>query len=207
MAAPVGGLVKRILDVSCAAVAIVFLSPILVGIGVVIRRSDGGPAIYAHERIGHGNRLFKCYKFRTMVTDADKRLEEHLANDPAAAREWEQTAKLRDDPRVTWLGTFLRKSSLDELPQFLNVLAGDMSLVGPRPVVADELKKYGDKAPMYLAARPGITGLWQTSGRNDLDYDQRVLLDAQYVSKWSLGGDLKILLATIPAVLRTGQTS
>jgi exopolysaccharide production protein ExoY len=204
---PVGGSVKRAVDVAFSAVALAFLSPVMVCLGAAVRLADGGPATFGHTRIGYGRRKFKCYKFRTMVVDADARLAQHLADNPEAAEEWERTAKLRNDPRVTWAGHFLRKTSLDELPQLYNVLIGDMSMVGPRPVVERELAKYGAAADEYLAARPGITGLWQISGRNNLAYDDRVSLDAKYVNTWSMGGDVSIMLRTPRALFRFEQTS
>lgn len=179
----------------------ILLPPLLLLIFVV--RLDGGPAFYRHTRVGLGGRPFGCVKFRTMVIAADQLLASHLAADAEAAREWFARRKLVDDPRITRVGKLLRTTSLDELPQLLNVLRGEMSLVGPRPVVPEELQQHygvlGQTA--YLATRPGITGLWQISGRSDTTYQQRVALDIRYVSEWSLLLDGMILLRTIPAVL------
>ena len=163
---------------------------------------DGGPVIFAHRRIGRNGKPFLCYKFRSMRVDAEARLAEVLAADPEAREEWARDHKLRRDPRVTPLGDFLRRSSLDELPQFFNVLRGDMSLVGPRPIVEAERIKYGRRFQHYCAVRPGITGLWQISGRNDVSYRTRVALDTCYAQRKSLGLDLYILVMTLPSVLR-----
>ncbi|WP_198374083.1 sugar transferase [Neoroseomonas rubea] len=193
---------KRGSDIAGAMTLLfILLPPLLILIFVV--RLDGGPAFYRHTRVGLGGRPFRCVKFRTMVTAADQLLASHLATDAEAAREWSARRKLADDPRVTRIGKLLRATSLDELPQLLNVLRGEMSLVGPRPVVPEELQQHygiqGETA--YLATRPGITGLWQISGRSDTTYQQRVALDIRYVTEWSLLLDAMILLRTIPAVL------
>jgi exopolysaccharide production protein ExoY len=192
---------KRLVDVSIAFLALVLLGPLLAAICMVMRISDPGPVLFRQTRIGKGGREFPCYKFRSMVLDADKILNEHLRQNESARQEWETNQKLTVDPRITRLGSFLRKTSLDELPQLFNVLAGDMSIVGPRPIVRGEIPKYEDKIIYYLAVRPGITGLWQVSGRSDCSYPERVALDAMYVSEWSLKSDMIILLRTIPAVL------
>ena len=196
-----GGLVKRSLDVVAAVTLLVLLSPLFVFTALAIRFSSPGPVLFGHERIGLGGRVFRCWKFRTMEIDAAARLDAHLAEDPVAREEWTTHRKLRKDPRVTPLGQVLREYSVDELPQLLNVIRGDMSLVGPRPVVAEELVGYGAEARHYCAARPGITGLWQVSGRSDTDFAQRVELDARYVRSWSFATDVVILLRTVPAVL------
>ena len=159
------------------------------------------PALFSHGRLGEGGRRFKCLKFRSMRTDADERLHQLLASDPQARIEWARDHKLRQDPRITPLGVFLRRSSLDELPQFLNVLRGEMSLVGPRPIVEAEIPRYGHYFGHYCANKPGITGLWQISGRNDVGYRRRVAMDVIYARRRSLGLYLWILLATAPAVL------
>jgi undecaprenyl-phosphate galactose phosphotransferase len=164
-------------------------------------RSDGGPAFYFQNRIGKNGKAFKCWKFRSMVTNADQILKEILEKDPVAREEYARDYKLKDDPRITKVGHFLRKSSLDEIPQLYNVLKGEMSLVGPRPVVKAEEVYYGDKFEQYMAVRPGITGLWQVSGRNDVSYDQRVALDVWYVQNWSVWTDLVILFKTTFVVL------
>lgn len=171
-------------------------------IAFLIRR-DGGPALFRHPRVGLGGVTFSCFKFRSMVIDADARLARLLASDPVAAAEWETRRKLPRDPRITRIGAFLRRTSLDELPQLLNVLRGEMSLVGPRPVVREELDQhYGPATEAYCRTRPGLTGLWQVSGRSDTTYAERVQLDTRYVNEWSLALDLWILLRTIPAVLQ-----
>jgi exopolysaccharide production protein ExoY len=192
---------KRALDVAGAGALLLLGAPVFLMLALMVR-ADGGPAFYAHERIGRGGRRFGCLKFRSMVVDSAARLEALLASDPAARAEWEATRKLRHDPRITWIGRFLRATSLDELPQLINVLRGDMSLVGPRPVVAAELAAhYGAAAEHYLAVRPGITGLWQVSGRSDTSYAQRVALDVRYAANPSLLEDVRILLRTPAAVL------
>ncbi len=197
----VGGGLKRLLDVVAAAVALTVLAPLFGMVALAIRLSDPGPVFYGHERVGLGGRRFRCLKFRTMAVDGDRMLADHLAADPGARAEWRETRKLKSDPRVSRLGRVLREYSVDELPQLINVLRGDMSFVGPRPVVTEELERFGPHVNLYLSARPGITGLWQVSGRSDTSYAERVALDSQYVVGWSLLGDLLIVLRTIPAVL------
>lgn len=193
-------LAKRLFDIVAVLAGLAVLSPFLLALAWGIRR-DGGPAIFKHTRIGRNGREFKCYKFRSMVIDADQRLKALLASSAEARAEWERDHKLRDDPRVTALGRFIRKTSVDELPQLLNVLRGEMSLVGPRPIVEAEKAKYGDHLRYYLEARPGVTGLWQVSGRNDTDYSRRVMLDTWYVQNWSLWNDIVILFKTVRVVL------
>jgi len=195
-------LLKRSLDIIGAAALLFVAAPLFLAIALIVRR-DGGPVLFRHTRVGLRGRTFPCLKFRSMVTDADARLAKLLAEDPAAAAEWAARRKLPRDPRITRIGAFLRRTSLDELPQLLNVLRGQMSLVGPRPVVREELDRhYGPAAASaYAQTRPGITGLWQISGRSDTTYAERVTLDTRYVREWSLGLDIKILLKTIPAVL------
>jgi Undecaprenyl-phosphate galactose phosphotransferase WbaP len=194
-------LTKRVFDTLTALVLLVLLSPVMTLIALMIRR-DGGPALFAHPRVGKRRKIFKCYKFRTMVVDAEQQLEQLLQQQPELRTQWENERKLRHDPRVNGLGRFLRASSLDELPQLINVIRGEMSLVGPRPVVTAELARYGDEVGYYLMVRPGMTGLWQVSGRSDLDYDIRVYLDTWYVKNWSLWHDQIILFKTIDVVLR-----
>src|SRR4051794_10279337 len=192
---------KRAMDVVGAAALLVLGLPIFALIALAVRL-DGGPVFFAHERVGRGGRRFGCLKFRSMVTDSGARLEALLERDAAARAEWEATRKLKSDPRVTWVGRFLRASSLDELPQLFNVLRGEMSLVGPRPVIQAELSAhYGAAAEHYLSVRPGITGLWQISGRNDTSYAERVALDVRYAVNPSLLADVMILLRTPMAVL------
>jgi exopolysaccharide production protein ExoY len=192
---------KRALDILGAGALLLAAAPAFLVLALLVRM-DGGRVFYAHERVGRDGRLFGCLKFRSMVMDADKRLAALLERDPAARAEWDTSRKLKNDPRVTWVGRFLRASSLDELPQLINVLKGEMSLVGPRPVQASELAAYyGAAAQHYLSVRPGITGPWQISGRSDTSYAQRVALDVAYATRPSFWGDVKILLRTPMAVL------
>lgn len=191
---------KRILDVVGAIVLATAFSPLILAIAVLMRR-EGGSIIYKHRRIGRDGQAFECLKFRTMVPNADQVLRELLERDAAIKAEWVRDHKLRCDPRVTRLGRFLRRTSLDELPQLWNVVRGEMSLVGPRPVVREELLRYGRNVRAYLSAKPGITGLWQVKGRNDTDYRRRVVLDTYYVRNQNLLLDLYILLQTTRVVL------
>ena len=192
---------KRALDIIGAGLGLVLLSPFFLIVALMVR-ADGGPAFFAHQRVGRGGKLFGCLKFRSMVIDSQTRLEALLASDPAARAEWEATRKLKNDPRITPIGRFLRSTSLDELPQLINVLRGEMSLVGPRPVQEAEIDRYyGASAAHYMAVRPGITGLWQVSGRSETSYESRVALDVAYVSRPSLLADLSILLRTPVAVV------
>ncbi|HEX5959373.1 MAG TPA: sugar transferase [Hyphomicrobiaceae bacterium] len=204
---PLGGMAKRVIDIALAGTALLFLTPVMLVIAGLIRLLMGGPVIFRHGRIGHQGRPFVCYKFRTMACDADELLARHLAANPAAAREWRVNRKLAHDPRVTPLGHLLRKSSIDELPQLFNVLRGEMSLVGPRPIVPEEMVLYGRRIGVYLGVRPGITGLWQVCGRNSVSYRARIARDCYYVRHWSLKLDLALMLKTIPAVLKVDQTS
>lgn len=197
----VGGFAKRAIDIALAGGILLILSPLFLFTAGAIRLSGAGPALYGHERVGLGGRTFRCWKFRSMHVDGDRILRDHLAASAEARAEWAEHRKLRKDPRVTPLGRVLREYSVDELPQLLNVLRGEMSLVGPRPVVEAELARYGVAASHYLAARPGITGLWQVSGRSDTGYAERVAFDVHYVTRWSFVGDLMILIRTLPAVL------
>lgn len=192
---------SRTLDVIVSSIAIAILLPVVIIFCVFIYIQDGGAPIFVHRRIGKGGQTFPCLKLRTMVRDSDERLRRHLESDAAARAEWAMDQKLRADPRITPLGHFLRKSSLDELPQLVNVLAGHMSLVGPRPIVAAEVARYGRYFRFYCAVRPGITGLWQVSGRNDTSYRRRVAMDTVYSRRRSLGTDISILVRTVPAVL------
>jgi Undecaprenyl-phosphate galactose phosphotransferase WbaP len=192
--------IKFTFDIIVAGILCLLLLPVFAVFSMMISR-DGGPILYRHTRVGRGGRSFVCLKFRTMVPHAQKVLETHLATSPAAALEWEISRKLADDPRITPIGRFLRSTSLDELPQLFNVLLGQMSLVGPRPVTQDELKYYGRDVFFYLEAMPGMTGLWQVSGRSALSYEQRVLYDTWYVKNWTLWLDVAILARTIPVVI------
>lgn len=193
---------KRLVDLVIAIVLLVLVSPVMLVLWL-LSRLNGGPSLYVHSRVGWLGREFGCLKFRTMVVDADAVLARHLAENPAAQIEWNALRKLTSDPRVTWAGRFMRATSLDELPQLLNVLMGDMSLVGPRPVVRAELNKFysAEGCSAYLSVRPGLTGLWQVSGRSDVDYARRVALDTEYVRTASLGLDTQILIRTVAIVL------
>jgi lipopolysaccharide/colanic/teichoic acid biosynthesis glycosyltransferase len=184
-----------------AAALLVVLAPVMLAIAWCIWREDGAPVLFAHWRVGQKGRLFRCLKFRSMVRRADLVLAELLEKDPSARREWERDRKLRSDPRVLRIGQFLRRTSLDELPQLLNVLRGEMHLVGPRPVVVQEIPRYGEHKRHYFAVKPGMTGLWQVSGRNNLTYAQRVALDARYVETRTLWMDLRILVRTVSVLV------
>lgn len=192
---------KRLFDIVGSVAIIIVLSPALIYISRKVKK-DGGPAIYGHERIGKDGRSFKCLKFRSMVINSKEVLSELLENDPVAKEEWNATFKLKHDPRITNIGGFLRRTSLDELPQLFNVLKGEMSLVGPRPIITAELERYNDEVDYYLLSKPGMTGLWQVSGRSDVDYETRVYLDAWYVKNWSMWNDIAILFKTITVVLK-----
>lgn len=193
--------VKRVFDIVISLSVLILASPLLLWIAAKVR-ATGNPIFYGHRRQGQHNRQFSCYKFRTMAPNAAQLLTELLARDPEARAEWERDFKLKNDPRITPIGGLLRRTSLDELPQLWNVLKGEMSLVGPRPVVEAELEKYGKQLEYYLEAKPGITGLWQISGRNDISYDTRVYLDAWYVKNWSLFNDIVILFRTVRVIFR-----
>jgi exopolysaccharide production protein ExoY len=194
-------LASRAPNMLLALLGLLFVLPLMIAVALAIWVQDRGPVLFAHRRVGRGGKPFYCLKFRSMALDAEARLAELLAADPAARAEWEADHKLRDDPRVTPLGAFLRKTSLDELPQLLNVLRGEMNLVGPRPIVEAEIPKYGSRFRHYCAVKPGITGLWQVSGRNDVSYRARVAMDALYARKHSPILDAWVIVATIPAVL------
>ncbi|MGB3899405.1 MAG: sugar transferase [Mesorhizobium sp.] len=197
---PIGGTFKRFFDITAALAGLTLISPLFLLLMLLVKFSDGGKVFYGHLRIGRSGKVFHCLKFRTMVEDGDAVLAAYLARNPQEREEWLATRKLQNDPRVTRVGAVLRKLSLDELPQIFNILRGEMSFVGPRPVVRDELKMYGTSASFYLKSRPGLTGLWQVSGRNDVSYQARVAFDRHYVENWSFVFDLKILIWTVPAV-------
>ncbi|WP_213991219.1 undecaprenyl-phosphate galactose phosphotransferase WbaP [Sodalis sp. dw_96] len=192
---------KRAFDIFGSAMIMLFLSPVIIFILYQVSR-DGGSPIYGHERVGLNGKKFSCLKFRSMVLNSQEVLTHLLENDEEARKEWDKDFKLKNDPRITKVGQFIRKTSLDELPQLWNVFRGEMSLVGPRPVIEKELERYAGDADYYLMAKPGMTGLWQVSGRNDVDYDVRVYFDAWYVKNWSLWNDIAILFKTINVVLR-----
>lgn len=201
LANPLNVAAKRLFDLTVSAFASFIILPIMAIIALAIRINSPGPVVFSHRRIGRGGNEFDCYKFRTMVVNAQEVLDELLENDPDLQAEWEKSFKLKDDPRVTRVGKFLRKTSLDELPQFFNVLKGEMSLVGPRPIVQKEMPRFEHSASYYFMVRPGIAGLWQVSGRNDIDYPERVRLESWYVRNWSLWLDITILIRTIGVVL------
>lgn len=195
-------IIKSIFEIIIIIASFPLWAPLLVFLSILVKASSPGPVYFRQQRIGAAGEPFWCYKFRTMVTDANERLRAHLLDDPGARAEWDAEHKLKNDPRITRLGRFLRKTSLDELPQIFNILKGEMSLVGPRPVVREEVDKYGEFFEYYQSVCPGLSGLWQVSGRNDVSYDERVLLDTFYVRNWSLWLDFMILLKTIPAVFK-----
>ena len=192
----------RVVDIGFSLTALVFLAPLMFLIALAVILSDGGPAVFAHRRIGKNGRTFGCLKFRSMRPNAEALLQALLAENPEARLEWERDHKLTHDPRITALGKFLRRSSLDELPQFLNVLQGEMSLVGPRPIVEAEAGRYGRRLEHYSRLRPGITGLWQVSGRSAATYRRRVACDSLYARRRSLTLNARILVSTVPAVLK-----
>jgi len=193
--------IKRSGDIVFSLAVLTLGSPVLLLLGLLVKVTSRGPVFYVQQRVGRGYRSFGCIKFRTMRRDADKVLSAVLAQSPDLEEEFRNDFKLRNDPRITRLGKFLRRSSLDELPQFLNVLRGEMSVVGPRPIVRKELPRYGDRMDEVLAVRPGLTGLWQVSGRNNLSYEKRVKLDLRYARHRSLRMDLKIIARTFLVIL------
>lgn len=194
-------IIKRLFDIVMSILILLLFSPLVIIIILKIKK-DGGEVLYRHERIGKNGRLFNCLKFRTMAINSQQLLTELLEQDPLVREEWKNSFKLKNDPRVTKIGQFLRLTSLDELPQLFNVFKGDMSLVGPRPIIQEELARYQDQVEYYLMSKPGMTGLWQVSGRSDVDYESRVYFDAWYVKNWSMWHDIIIMLKTILVVLR-----
>jgi exopolysaccharide production protein ExoY len=192
----------RVLDIVLSLALIVFVAPLVLLICGIVKLYDGGPVLFAQERKGLGGRRFRCLKFRTMAMDAERQLTTLLASCPTSRAEWARDHKLKSDPRITPMGAFLRRSSLDELPQLLNILKGDMSLVGPRPIVEGEVGRYGRWYRHYCSVKPGLTGLWQVSGRNNVSYRRRVALDVLYARRRSLLLYFRILLVTIPSVLQ-----
>ena len=200
LARPLNRFIKTIIDYTLTIIGVILISPILIFIAGWIYKDSPGPVIFRHIRIGKNGRPFPCFKFRTMCINADKKLQELLANDAEARAEWEKDFKLKNDPRITKSGAFLRRTSLDELPQLLNVLRGEMSLVGPRPVIEAELPRYGDFLDDYLMVKPGITGMWQVNGRSDTTYEERVQMDSWYVRNWNVWLDFMLLWRTIKAV-------
>jgi exopolysaccharide production protein ExoY len=202
LASLVSRALKRAMDLVGSAIALIVLSPLLVILTMVLAIETGGHPIFVQQRVGRFGSPFRIFKFRTMAQWSEDQLQGRLQGDEKLAREWGSLRKLRDDPRVTRMGRVLRKYSLDELPQFVNVLLGQMSLVGPRPVVEEELPLFGRHLQAVLTMRPGLTGLWGISGRNDLGYDERVQLEDRYARVWTLRLDISILLRTIPRVIR-----
>lgn len=196
-----GSVAKGVFDRSFAAFALIFFAPMFLISMIIILIEDGRPIFFRHKRVGRNGKTFDCLKFRTMFRDADVQLARLLESDPEARAQWEANQKLNDDPRITCIGEFFRKTSLDELPQFWNVLRGDMSIVGPRPIVEDEAWHYGKDYEAYLSVKPGITGLWQVSGRSNTTYDERVAMDCDYVKNRSFWRDIKIIAKTVRVVL------
>lgn len=194
--------IKRVFDVVCTLIGIICLSPFFLAIALWIYKDSPGPIIFKHRRVRRDGKEFNCYKFRSMCVDADVKLKELLARDPEARKEWETEFKLKNDPRITKSGAFLRKTSLDELPQLFNVLKGEMSLVGPRPIIQDEVPKYGPYIKDFYMVRPGVTGMWQTSGRSDTTYEERVQMDTWYVRNWNVWFDIVLIWRTIAVVLK-----
>lgn len=193
---------KRVFDLVCSVCFLIILSPVFALLAFLVKIDSRGPVFFGHARVGRDGKEFLCYKFRTMVPNAEQVLEDLLKNDTDARSQWQKDYKLKDDPRVTRVGKIMRKTSLDEFPQIWNVIKGEMSLIGPRPIIADEIEMYGQKAKYFFKVTPGITGLWQVSGRNDINYDERVLLDEYYAKNWSPWLDIEILLRTIGAVIK-----
>lgn len=193
---PVTEFSKRAIDIALSLALLALLSPVFLALAGAVRMS-GRQILFRQWRVGRHGRLFKCLKYRTMTPDAEQKLEQLLRDHPELAAEWERSQKLKNDPRITRVGKFLRRTSLDELPQLWNVLRGDMSLVGPRPVIKSEIERYGRAARWYLQVRPGISGLWQVSGRSEVGYSRRIALDTYYVKNLNLALDLKIMLKTV----------
>ena len=200
---PYNRAIKRIFDLTLTICGGLMISPVLLVIAIMVGIDNRGRIIFAHKRVGTAGKKFPCYKFQTMIPNAEEKLKEYLAENPAAKREWEETFKLTNDPRVTKLGNFLRRTSLDELPQLWNVIRGEMSLVGPRPIVQAEVERYGKNIREYYMVPPGITGMWQVSGRSDTTYPERVAMDTWYVRNWSVWIDIMYLFKTVKAVLQS----
>ncbi|WP_068816113.1 sugar transferase [Phormidesmis priestleyi] len=192
---------KRLFDIVFSLTVLIFFSPVYLLLALLIAVSSSGPIFYVQERVGKNYKRFECIKFRTMVVNADELLMEMIETSPQLRQEFEDNFKLKYDPRITWIGHFLRVTSLDEFPQFWNVLMGDMSVVGPRPLVVEELPRYGSHLDRVLTIRPGITGLWQVSGRNDIPYPQRVRMDLYYANARNFWMDLWIVVKTIGVVV------
>ncbi|WP_294429728.1 undecaprenyl-phosphate galactose phosphotransferase WbaP [uncultured Treponema sp.] len=193
---------KRVIDLFLLLISSPLTLPLVLFVSLAIKISSPGPVFYGHKRIGKNGKEFKCWKFRSMVIDADKQLEKILAENPQMREEWEKDRKFTNDPRVTKIGKILRKTSIDEIPQFFNVLTGEMSFIGPRPVTQPELKKYGNKSDFILSVQPGLSGMWQISGRSDTGYEERVTLDSYYIQNWSVWLDIWIIIKTLYVVVR-----
>jgi exopolysaccharide production protein ExoY len=200
---PLARLNKRTFDVVVALCALAFFAPLMVLISIALLIQDGRPIFFKHKRIGMGGQPFLCWKFRTMARDSEQRLRQLLESSEACRQQWQTNQKLDPDPRAHRTGALLRKSGMDELPQFINVIRGDMSVVGPRPIVLNEMARYGKDAKYYLALRPGITGLWQVSRRSDTSYDERVEFDVRYCKTWTIAGDIAIMARTAAVLLMT----
>ena len=199
---PTNRFVKNVFEILSLLLAIPIWLPLMIALALAVKLSSPGPALFRQTRVGRAGKEFSCLKFRTMGVDAEDQLIRFLQDNPQAREEWESERKLKNDPRITAVGHFLRKTSLDELPQIINILKGEMSLIGPRPIVSEEVEMYSENFKYYTSVCPGLSGLWQVSGRNDIDYRQRVMLDIFYVRNWSLWLDFMILLRTVPIVLR-----
>jgi len=197
----INGLAKRVVDIAITLPAIIFLLPVFITAALAVKLCDNGPVIYRQERIGKDGKRFSILKFRTMRTDADQALQELLDRCPDSAEQWNTFQKLRNDPRITAVGGFLRSSSIDELPQLFNILKGDMSLVGQRPILTCQIDDYGIHFAGYTRARPGLTGLWQVKARNAASFEVRAVMGSQYVAEWSLWRDITLMALTVPAVM------
>lgn len=197
----VDSLARSIFEKGFAMVALLFFAPFFLSIAMLIWLTEGGPVFFGHKRVGRNGKTFNCLKFRTMALDAEEQLQKLLDRDPEARAQWEANQKLDDDPRITCIGEFFRKTSLDELPQFWNVLKGEMAIVGPRPIVASEMHHYGDHIAEYLSVKPGITGAWQVNGRSKTTYDERVQMDVEYVHTRTFKKDLAIIAKTVKVML------
>lgn len=197
-----GLVLKRLIDLLLLLISAPVTIPLTLIVSILVKCTSKGPVFYGHRRIGKDGKEFKCWKFRSMVADADKQLEKILAESPEMRAEWEKDRKFANDPRVTPIGRILRKTSLDEIPQFLNILTGQMSFVGPRPVTTPELEKYGDMADFILSVKPGLSGMWQISGRSDTGYEERITLDSYYIQNWSVWLDLWIIIKTVYVVIK-----
>jgi len=193
---------KRFIDLLLLLLSSPVTIPVTAFVALIVKITSPGPIFYGHKRIGKNGKEFKCWKFRSMVIDADKQLEKILAENPEMRAEWEKDRKFTNDPRVTKIGKILRKTSIDEIPQFFNILTGEMSFIGPRPVTEPELAKYGKKSDFILSVQPGLSGMWQISGRSDTGYEERVTLDSYYIQNWSVWLDIWIIIKTVYVVLR-----